>query len=125
MFGSKKSDEEKALARRVRDMRIAVSTLGLTVGLAVTADYKFKHVDQGIVPIVGAKVTVDRGEAAKRLTVSRVALMGVFALLAKKDATQLFVTIEGVDGSACLLGIPASKELAARKFAVLVSGIKE
>lgn len=125
MFGSKKTEEEKARARRVRDMRVLVSALGVTAGLAVTSDFKFKQIDQGEVPIVGAKVTIERGEAAKRVTASRVALIGVFALLAKKDATQLFVMIEGADGSECLIGVPARKEMAARKFAMAVHQITE
>lgn len=125
MFGSKRSDDEKVLARRVRDMRVAVSSLGVAAGLAVTRDFKFKAVDQGEVPIVGAQVTIERGAEAKRVTASRAALMGPFALLAKKDSTQLFVRIDGVDGSACLIGVSASKEMAARKFAMTVHQITE
>jgi hypothetical protein len=72
------------------------------------------------VPVAGATITVDRGEAAKRITATRVALAGPFALLMKKDTTQLFITIEGTDGSVMILGCSAKKELAARKFAALV-----
>ncbi|MEV6124860.1 hypothetical protein AB0M23_30870 [Streptomyces sp. NPDC052077] len=81
---------------------------------------RFTAPGQMDVPVTGATITVDRGEAAKRITATRVALTGPFALLMKKDSTQLFVTIEGADGSAMILACPAKKELDARKFAMLV-----
>ncbi|MCW7984110.1 hypothetical protein XF35_01635 [Streptomyces platensis subsp. clarensis] len=119
MFGSKKSDEDKAAAKAVTELRLAVSAIG---GVMVRKDpVRFTAPGQMDVPVAGAKVTVDRGEAAKRITATRVALTGIFALALKKDATQLFITIEGADGSAMLLECPARKEAAARKLALLVS----
>lgn len=119
MFGSKKSDEDRAAAKSVTELRLAVSAIG---GVMVRKDpVRFSAPGQMDVLVPGATVTVDRGEAAKRITATRVALAGPFALLLKKDATQLFITIEGADGSAMLLECPARKEAAARKLALLVS----
>jgi hypothetical protein len=116
---SKKSDDEKQAAKDLRDLRLAASGIG---GFLVRKDpLRFTAVGQMDVPVHGATVTVDHGERAQRITATRVALIGPFALLAKKDTTRLFITIEGTDGAAMLLECPAKKEGAARKFAVLVN----
>ena len=116
MFGSKKTDEEKAEAKALLELRVAVPG-----GMMVRKDpLRFTAPGQMDVPVKGAKVTIDRGEAAKRITAARVALTGPFALAMKKDTTRLFITIEGMDGSALLLDCPIKKEVAARKFAILV-----
>lgn len=116
MFGSKKTDEEKAESKALLELRVAVPG-----GMMVRKDpLRFTAPGQMDVPVKGAKVTIDRGEAAKRITAARVALAGPFALAMKKDTTRLFVTIEGADGSALLLDCPIKKEVAARKFAILV-----
>ena len=115
---SKKTDEEKAQAKAITDLRLAVSGIG---GIMVRKDpLRFTAPGQMDVPVRGARITVDRGEAAKRITATRVALTGIFALALKKDATKLFVTIEGADGTAMLRECPASKEGNARKLAMLV-----
>jgi len=116
MFGSKKTDEEKAESKALLELRVAVPG-----GMMVRKDpLRFTAPGQMDVPVKGAKVTIDRGEAAKRITAARVALAGPFALAMKKDTTRLFITIEGTDGSALLLDCPIKKEAAARKFAILV-----
>ncbi|MFE2600125.1 hypothetical protein ACFXCZ_27160 [Streptomyces sp. NPDC059396] len=118
MFGSKKTDEEKAASKALLELRLASSGVG---GMLVRKDpLRFTAPGQMDVPVAGAQVTIDRGEAAKRITATRVALTGIFALALKKDSTKLFVTIEGADGTAMLLECPAKKEGAARKFAMLV-----
>lgn len=119
MFGAKKSDEDKAASKAVTELRLAVSAIG---GVMVRkGPVRFTVPGQMDVLVAGARITVDRGEAAKRITATRVALTGIFALALKKDSTRLFVTIEGADGSAMLLECPARKEAAARKLALLVS----
>ncbi|EYT83986.1 hypothetical protein CF54_04065 [Streptomyces sp. Tu 6176] len=118
MFGSKKTNDEKAAAAALRELRLAAGGVGK---MMIRKDpLRFTSPGQMDVPVVGATITVDRGEAAKRITATRVALAGPFALLMKKDATRMFLTIEGTDGSAMILGVSASKELAARKLALLV-----
>ncbi|MGW4733875.1 hypothetical protein ACWEQC_32715 [Streptomyces shenzhenensis] len=118
MFGSKKTPEEKAAGKALTELRLAASAMG---GMMVRKDpLRFTAPGQMDVPVTGATITIDRGEAAKRITATRVALAGPFALLMKKDTTQLFITIEGADGSAMILGCPAKREMAARKLAVLV-----
>ncbi|MGW4028231.1 hypothetical protein ACWEFL_02745 [Streptomyces sp. NPDC004838] len=118
MFGSKKTPEEKAAAKDLLELRLAASAIG---GMMVRKDpLRFTAPGQMDVPVKGATITVDRGEAAKRITATRVALTGIFALALKKDSTKLFITIEGADGSAMLLECPARKEGEARKFALLV-----
>lgn len=118
MFNSKKTDEEKAAGKAVTELRMAVAGIG---GILVRKDpLRFTAPGQMDVLVKGAKVAVDRGEAAKRLTATRVALTGIFALALKKDSTKLFVTIEGADGSAMLRECPAKRETAARQLAILV-----
>ena len=116
MFGPKKTDEQKAAARALLALRAAAPG-----GMMVRKDpLRFTAPGQMDVPVLGAKVTIDRGEAAKRITATRIALAGPFALAMKKNTTRLFVTIEGTDGSALLLDLPVDKEARARKFAILV-----
>jgi hypothetical protein len=98
-----------------RELKTAAGLLGIRV-----SDGMFKFVGQASVPIAGATVTVDRGEAAKRITATRVALTGIFALALKKDSTKLFVTIEGADGSVLTREVSAGKEAKARTLAALV-----
>jgi hypothetical protein len=118
MFGAKKTDDEKAAAKALTELRLAASAIG---GMMIRkAPLRFTAPGQMDVPVAGARITVDRGEAAKRITATRVALTGIFALALKKDSTKLFITIEGADGSAMLLDCNAKKEAAARKFAILV-----
>ncbi|MEV7959316.1 hypothetical protein ACIO6T_41340 [Streptomyces sp. NPDC087532] len=118
MFGSKKTDDEKAASKALRELRLATSAVG---SILVRKDpLRFTSPGQMDVPVAGATITIDRGEAAKRITATRVALTGIFALALKKDSTKLFVTIEGADGSAMLLECPAKREAGARKFAMLV-----
>lgn len=120
MFGTKKTDAEKAEAKAFSDLRLA--TAGVGAMLVRKDPLRFTAPGQMDVPVHGATVTIDRGEAAKRITATRVALTGVFALALKKDATKLFITIEGADGeSAMLVECPARREGHARKFATLVN----
>jgi hypothetical protein len=118
MFGSQKTDEEKAEARRVRELRFA--TAAVRGMMLRQTPLRWTAPGQMDVPVQGATVTVDRGERAQRITATRVALAGPFALLMKKDNTKLFITIEGADGSAMLIECPAKREAAARKLALMV-----
>lgn len=118
MFGSKKTDDEKAAKARANQLRAAGAAAGVTI-----IGGKAKAPNQQPVVVEGAKVTIERGEeAGKRVTATRVLLTGVFALLIKKDRNQLFITIEGADGSVLLQPVPARKEAQARVFATLVNG---
>ncbi|MFD7257792.1 hypothetical protein [Streptomyces sp. NPDC059874] len=92
------------------------------LGIRVSDGY-FKLVGQPAVPVAGAVVTVDRGEAAKRITATRVALTGIFALALKKDNTKLFVTIEGADGSVMVREVAAKKEEKARILAASLASL--
>jgi hypothetical protein len=83
---------------------------------------KVRMPGQQPIPIKGARVTIEAGETArKRITATRVALIGVFAIWAKKDMSQLFITIEHEDGIV-LVPVPARKEAQARIFATMVNG---
>ncbi|MGW6531460.1 hypothetical protein [Streptomyces venezuelae] len=117
MFG-KKSDAEKAEAARKRKLIGAAASAGVTL-----MGGKYKAPNQMDVPMDGAKVTIERGEEAKaRITATRVALTGIFALFLKKDMNQLFITIEGQGGEVLVQPVPARKEAQARAFATLVNG---
>jgi hypothetical protein len=113
-----RTDEEKAAAKAATELGLAVAHVG---GMRVRKDpLRIVAPRQMDVPVAGARVTIDRGEAAKRITATRVVALGPFALLAKKDATHLFITIEGADGSALVIECPAKKEGRARQLAALV-----
>lgn len=115
---TQKTPAERAELKAAADLRLLVTSLG---GILVRKEpLRFTAPGQMDVPVHGATITIDRGEHAERLTATRVALIGPFALLAKKDSTKLFITIEGTDGSAMLREVPAKKEGAARKLALLV-----
>ncbi|OQQ16123.1 hypothetical protein B0675_02220 [Streptomyces sp. M41(2017)] len=117
MFGSKKTPEEKAAAARQRQIAAAAAGAGVAI-LGGTV----RVPNQPRIPIEGARVTIEAGETArKRITATRVALIGIFAIWAKKDMSQLFITIEHDDGIV-LVPVPAKKEAQARIFATMVNG---
>ena len=118
MFDSKKTPDEKAETARLSKIRGAAAAAGVTM-----LGGKFRAPSQMDVPVEGAKVTLERGEQAKaRITATRVALTGIFALWLKKDMTKLFITIEGAGGEVLVQPVPAAKEPQARIFATLVNG---
>lgn len=118
MFGSsKKTPEEKAAAQRQRQVTAAAAAAGVTI-----MGGRVRMPNQQPIPIEGARVTIEAGETArKRITATRVALIGIFAIWAKKDMSQLFITIEHEEGIV-LVPVPARKEAAARVFATMVNG---
>jgi len=117
MFGRGKSDAEKAAAARRRNIKVAAARAGVTV-----IGDKFHQAGQQPLPIDGSRVTIELGETArKRITATRVALIGIFAIWAKKDESKLYITIEHPDG-VLLYPVSADKEAHARVFATLVNG---
>lgn len=117
MFGRKKTDEEKAAAKHLGRIRVAAAATGVTA-----IGDKFHQAGQAPIPIEGSRVTIELGETArKRITATRVALTGIFALWLKKDETKLYITIEHPEG-VILYPVPAKKEPQARVFATLVNG---
>ncbi|MFE9337752.1 hypothetical protein [Streptomyces sp. NPDC007063] len=118
MFGSKKTPEEKEVAKRHAKIRGSAAAAGVTM-----MGSNFKAPNQMDVPADGAKVTIEKGEEAKaRITATRVALTGIFALFLKKDMNKLFITIEGKSGEVLVTPVAARKEAQARAFATLVNG---
>lgn len=118
MFGSKKTPAEKAAAAHLRNLRLAAGAFGIRV-----SDGCFKAFGQQDVPVAGATVIYEDGEASKRLTATRVALIGPFALLAKKDNSRMFLTIIGADGSGIVMEVPKAKEVRARQLQALLAPI--
>ncbi|EPH40865.1 hypothetical protein ABT390_36650 [Streptomyces aurantiacus] len=117
MFGRKKTDEEKAAAKHLGRIRAAGAATGVTV-----IGSKFHQAGQAPIPVEGSKVTIELGETArKRITATRVALTGIFALWLKKDEQKLYITVEHDEG-VILYPVPAKKEPQARVFATLVNG---
>ncbi|MEV6836784.1 hypothetical protein AB0N17_20130 [Streptomyces sp. NPDC051133] len=117
MFGRKKTDEEKAAAKRLSRIRAAAAAAGVTV-----IGEKFHQAGQAPIPVEGSRVTIELGETArKRITATRVALTGIFALWLKKDEQKLYITIEHPDG-VILYPVAAKKEPQARVFATMVNG---
>jgi hypothetical protein len=117
VFGSKKTDEEKAAAKRMRQITATAASAGLTV-----MGGRFRAPNQDPVPVEGARITIERGEeAGKRVTATRVLLTGLFALAIKKDMNQLFITIEN-GGKVILCPVPVRKEAQARVLATQVNG---
>ncbi|MFJ2249429.1 hypothetical protein [Streptomyces sp. NPDC087862] len=117
MFGNKKTEEEKAAAKHLGRVRVAAAAAGVTV-----IGSKFHQAGQQSIPVEGSRVTIELGETArKRITATRVALTGIFALWLKKDESKLYITIEHPDG-VILYPVAAKKEDKARVFATLVNG---
>lgn len=117
MFGNRKTDEEKAAAKRLSQIRVAAAAAGVTV-----IGSKFHQAGQQPIPVEGSRVTIELGEVArKRITATRVALIGIFAVWAKKDETKLYITVEHDEG-VILYPVAAAKEPKARVFATLVNG---
>lgn len=117
MFGKKKTDDEKIAAKRMSRIRVAAAAAGVNV-----IGGKFHQAGQGSIPVDGSTVTIELGETArKRITATRVALTGIFALWLKKDEQKLYITIEHPDG-VLLYPVAAAKEDKARVFATLVNG---
>lgn len=101
-------------------MKVRDAALGITGLYVYKKPLRFKASGQSDVPVAGARITVDRGDAARRITATRVALTGIFALALKKNTTKLFLTIEGKDGAVLVVECPAKQEMKARKLAALV-----
>lgn len=117
MFGSSKTPEEKERARHLGRIRQAAAAAGVTA-----IGEKFRQPGQEAIPIEGSTVTIELGAVArKRITATRVALIGPFAVWAKKEESQLFITIEHPDG-VLLVPVSSAKEGKARIFATLVNG---
>lgn len=117
MFGKKKTDDEKIAAKRMSRIRVAAAAAGVNV-----LGGKFHQAGQGSIPVDGSTVTIELGEhARKRITATRVAFIGIFALWAKKEEQTLYITIEHPDG-VLLYPVDAKKEDKARVFATLVNG---
>jgi hypothetical protein len=71
----------------------------------------------------GARATIETsGEIEKRITATRLATTGVFALALrkKKDNRQLFLTVEG-DGFAFVVDVDPKQEKPAREFAAKIN----
>lgn len=117
MFGSSRTPEEKAAAKRKSQIVRAAAAAGVTA-----MGDTFRQPGQTSIPIKGSTVTIELGEVArKRITATRVALIGPFAVWAKKEEQQLFITIEHEDG-VLLVPVSAAKEAKARIFATIVNG---
>jgi hypothetical protein len=116
MFGNKKTAEEKAQSAHLRNLRMAAGSFGIRI-----SDGAFKAFGQQDVPIAGATVTYEDGETSNRLTATRVALIGPFALLAKKDNSKMFLTIIGAGGEGIVMEVPKSKEVKARQLQALLA----
>lgn len=66
--------------------------------------------------LVGAVADVGEGANSKRVTVTRVAVLGVFALAAKKGNHDVYLTINGPDFD-LVRKFPVKQEIAVRRFA--------
>ncbi len=74
-------------------------------------------------PVAGAHARVEtHGEIKKRVTVTRVAAMGVFALAARKKISNLFLTIEH-DNYQLAIPVPLKKRAEALTFASRINTI--
>ena len=84
-------------------------------GLKVRGDTLWKGLKQW--PVAECEAIVDQGVAiAPRLTASRVALTGPFALLLKKDRSKVYLAVT-VPGDGILIEVKGKHEGEARQFA--------
>ena len=75
--------------------------------------------------LYGAEATVDVGAQHKGLTAGRVLALGVLALAAKKDKTQVFITVDLANGESVIIAGPAAKEQQARRFAGTINRVSK
>jgi hypothetical protein len=68
-------------------------------------------------PLLGAEAEVTMGSPKTRITATRVVAIGVFALLAKKNATKGFLEVETTTGPV-VIEFDSKKEKDARQFAM-------
>lgn len=69
-------------------------------------------------PVVGATAEFEHGaNVGSRVTLTRVALTGIFALGLKKDRNKVYVAIELANGEQILIEAKAKDEKKARTFA--------
>ena len=80
--------------------------------------YKNRAIDPA-----GITWDVETGEQLKRITATRVVTIGVFALLAKKDTSQIYLGATLPDGEQILEGFPAKEGEQVRKFAAKARGL--
>jgi len=88
------------------------------LGFKIDGDNIRKGSDGG--PIAGARASVDlSGDVERRITATRIALLGPFALAAKKkkDKRVVWLLVEGQDGWQILSEVSPSDEARARKWA--------
>ncbi len=73
-------------------------------------------------PVVGTVAEFEHGaNIGSRVTLTRVALTGIFALGLKKDRNKVYVAIQMADGEQLLIETKAKDEKAARTFATNVN----
>lgn len=72
-------------------------------------------------PVTGATARVETGaDIGKRVTITRLAVIGIFAFAAKKQAGHVFLTIDHPEYQ-ILVEVKAKQDGDARKFAALVN----
>lgn len=77
-------------------------------------------------PVAGAVAEFEHGAGREgRVTLSRVALTGIFALGLKKDRNKVYVAVELADGQQLLIEDSARNERQARRFANKVNAASE
>jgi len=80
--------------------------------------YKNRPIDPA-----GIEWEVETGEQLKRITATRAATIGVFALLAKKDDTKVYLAATLPDGQQILETFPKKDGEQVRKFAAQARGL--
>jgi hypothetical protein len=97
---------------------------GLSKGWLIIEDGRVHNLRTGeSIRLAGASATVDTaGELDKRVTATRLILTGplAFGLRKKKDSRELFVLVQGEDGS-FLAEIDSKKQKEAREFALKIN----
>lgn len=73
--------------------------------------------------LTGAEATVELGPQRKGVTATRVVALGVFALAAKKDKTELFIRVTLANGQPVIIEGPAAKQKQAYEFAAKINQV--
>jgi hypothetical protein len=83
---------------------------------------KLTYKNRAINP-AGIQWEVETGEQLKKITATRVAAIGVFALLAKKDTSKVYLAATLPDGEQILEAFPKKDGEQVRKFAANARGL--
>lgn len=111
------AERQKAAAAKLAELNMNARFEGWTLSGGRLSKGLTKNYD-----VAGAVADFEHGaNIGSRVTVTRLALTGIFAFGLKKDRNKVYVLVELADGQQELIEAKAKEEKAARKFASAIN----